>query len=76
MLNFVTLDVLPILEHEKAFLAKFTNFVHEGNTMQLINEFDLAIRHIERNVNSKIVIMDLSLKVLQLLIKKVPQGAK
>jgi DNA polymerase-3 subunit delta' len=76
LLNFVSLDVLPILEHEKAFLAKFTNFVHEGNTMQLINEFDLAIRHIERNVNPKIVIMDLSLKVLQLLIKKVPQGAK
>ena len=76
LLNFVTLDVLPILEHEKAFLAKFTHFVHEGNTMQLINEFDLAIRHIERNVNPKIVIMDLSLKVLQLLIKKVPQVAK
>ena len=44
--------------------------------MELINEFDLAIRHIERNVNPKIVLMDLSLKILQLLIKKIPQGAK
>ena len=76
LLNFSNLDFVPILDHEKDFLAKFTNFVHEGNTMELINEFDLAIRHIERNVNPKIVLMDLSLKILQLLIKKIPQGAK
>ncbi len=70
------LDIVPVWEHEKVFLVKFSNFIHEENTLQLIEEFDLAIGHIERNVNAKIVIMDLSLKVLQLLIKKVPQVAK
>lgn len=74
--NFNELNVAPVLEHEKEFLFKFSKFIHEGNTMQLIEEFNLAIQHIERNVNAKIVFMDLSLKVLQLLIKKIPQVAK
>ncbi|MBL4653075.1 MAG: DNA polymerase III subunit delta' [Flavobacteriales bacterium] len=74
--NFSGLDVVPVLHHEKDFLLKFSKFVHEGNTIPLIDEFSLAIQHIERNVNAKIVFMDLSLKVLQLLIKKVPQVAK
>ncbi|MBL4625750.1 MAG: DNA polymerase III subunit delta' [Flavobacteriales bacterium] len=76
MQNFGELTIIPLLDHEKAFLLKFSKFVHEGNCIQLIQEFNMAIQHIERNVNAKIVFMDLSLKVLQLLIKKVPQGAE
>lgn len=74
--NFETLDIVPVLDHEAGFLPKFSRFVHEGNSLQLIEEFNLGIQHIERNVNAKIVFMDLSLKVLQLLIKKVPEDAK
>jgi DNA polymerase III subunit delta' len=71
--NFSELDIVPLLDHEKGFIQKFSKFVHEGNCLQLVEEFNLGIQHIERNVNAKIVLMDLSLKVLQLLIKKVPQ---
>jgi DNA polymerase-3 subunit delta' len=74
--NFETLDIVPILDHEAGFLPKFSKFVHEGNSLELIEEFNLGIQHIERNVNAKIVFMDLSLKVLQLLIKKVPEDAR
>lgn len=73
--NFQGVDIVPILEHEAQFLPKFSRFIHEGNCIQLISEFEQGINHIERNVNTKVVFMDLSLKVLQLLIKKVEQNA-
>lgn len=75
MQKFPESDLVLLLEHEKKFIGKFSNFVHEGNCIQLIEEFNLAIQHIERNANPKILFMDLSLKVLMLLLVK-PSGEK
>ena len=51
-------------------LEKFAPFVHENNIMDISNELQDAIYHIERNGNSKIILTDLSIKLTRLLHKK------
>ena len=41
----------------------FIKFVHGQNIVDMMNELDLAIFHIERNGNPKIVLLDLSVKI-------------
>lgn len=52
---------------EQAFSKNFSPFVNQRNVQALSDEFALAERHIEQNVNSKIVLFDLMLKVILLL---------
>ena len=51
-------------------LEKFAPFVHENNIMEISNELQDAMYHIERNGNSKIILTDLSIKLTRLLHKK------
>ncbi|WP_027126255.1 ATP-binding protein [Gelidibacter mesophilus] len=51
-------------------LENFAPFVHEGNIMDISQELQDAIYHIERNGNSKIILTDLSIKLTRLLHKK------
>jgi len=51
-------------------LEKFAPFVHEANILEISNELQEAIYHIERNGNSKIILTDLSIKLTRLLHKK------
>ena len=51
-------------------LEKFAPFIHEANIMDISNELQNAIYHIERNGNSKIILTDLSIKLTRLLHKK------
>lgn len=51
-------------------LEKFAPFVHENNVLEISNELQDAIYHIERNGNSKIILTDLSIKLTRLLHKK------
>jgi DNA polymerase-3 subunit delta' len=51
-------------------LEKFAPFVHENNVLEISNEIQDAIYHIERNGNSKIILTDLSIKLTRLLHKK------
>ncbi len=51
-------------------LENFAPFVHEGNIMEISQELEDAIYHIERNGNSKIILTDLSIKLTRLLHKK------
>jgi len=48
-------------------LRKFAPFVHSTNIIQITEEIEKAIYHIERNVNSKITLADLSIKLTRLL---------
>jgi len=52
-------------------LEKFAPFVHGGNILEISEEIEKAIYHIERNVNAKLVLTDLSIKLTRLLHKKV-----
>ncbi|HLP72529.1 MAG TPA: hypothetical protein VK155_06475 [Bacteroidales bacterium] len=52
---------------EKAFSGKFHPFINEKNVERLSEEFGLACSHIEANASSKIVFLDLALKVARLI---------
>ena len=54
---------------ETSFSVKFSPFINERNVFDLMDELDLAARHIEQNVNAKMVFFDLSLQ-LTVLIKR------
>ncbi len=61
-LNYLTSD-------EADFSGKFSPFINERNVEELMTEFALAERHIDQNVNAKMVFFDLMLKVIVMLKK-------
>ena len=62
-LNYQTLE-------EQNFSSRFAPFVNERNVMGIMNELSEAQRHIEQNVNAKMVFFDFSLKMIVLLVQK------
>lgn len=54
---------------EATFSVNFAPYVNERNVVDFMQELDLAIRHVEQNVNSRMVFFDLSMKVAVLLKK-------
>jgi len=65
-----TLNYMSVKESE--FSRKFSPFIHEGNVHDLSEAFTLAGNHIEANGNPRIILMDLSIKVIRLLMQKAP----
>ena len=69
--NCILMKHLPQLvlatEEEKEFLQKFHPYIHTQNQEGLIEEFNKAFYHIERNVSAKILFMDVALKTNELL---------
>lgn len=51
-------------------LEKFAPFVHGANIVEISNELNEAIYHIERNGNARIILLDLSIKLTRLLHQK------
>lgn len=58
------------IKTKKFELNNFAPFVHNNNILDISNELQDAIYHIERNGNSKIILTDLSIKLTRLLHKK------
>jgi len=58
---------------ENQFLNKFAPFIHGANCLDLIQLFNDAHYHIERNANPKILFLDVALKLTKLLRVKAPQ---
>ena len=58
---------IQIQENEQQSLIKFAPFIHGVNVELLLDEFSEAIYEIERNINPKILMLDLSLKIAKLL---------
>lgn len=52
---------------EENFSTRFSPFVNERNVMGIMNELSEAQRHIEGNVNARMVFFDFSLKMIVLL---------
>jgi DNA polymerase III subunit delta' len=69
MLSNYQVDSLVFIEPkaENFQLENFAPYVHENNIMDISNELQDAIYHIERNGNSKIILTDLSIKLTRLL---------
>lgn len=64
-------NLVRTTREELDFYKRFSPFVHQGNINQLVEEFDAAIYHVERNVHGGMIMLDLSLTISKLLkIKK------
>ncbi|MEQ3663721.1 MULTISPECIES: ATP-binding protein [unclassified Olleya] len=68
LLNYGAEELVYFETKSKNFdIAKFAPFIHNNNIMDISNELNDAIYHIERNGNSKIILTDLSIKLTRLL---------
>ncbi|MCK7589505.1 DNA polymerase III subunit delta' [Subsaxibacter sp. CAU 1640] len=71
LLNYNASELVYVEPKTKNFkLENFAPFVNEANIMEISDELQDAIYHIERNGNSKIILTDLSIKLTRLLHKK------
>tara|TARA_R110002033_G_scaffold100025_3_gene148450 strand:+ start:6336 stop:7490 length:1155 start_codon:yes stop_codon:yes gene_type:complete len=71
LLNYQANELVYLEPKSNDFkLEKFAPFVHNSNIMEISEELQDAIYHIERNGNSKIVLTDLSIKLTRFLHKK------
>jgi DNA polymerase-3 subunit delta' len=68
--NFHNRSITYLGNEEEAFSTRFAPFINERNVMEIMNELNEAQRHIEQNVNAKMVFFDFSLKMIVLLIQK------
>jgi DNA polymerase-3 subunit delta' len=67
MYNFGSADLIRHSGDEKEFITKFSRFVNQRNYERLLEEFNSAFYHIERNANPKILFMDLIMKTNELI---------
>lgn len=69
--NFIYNFHLPQINYqtlqESNFSIKFAPFINERNVVGLMNEFELAQKHIGQNVSATMVFFDLSVKLIMLL---------
>jgi len=63
------LNTLSDFEHD--FLKKFAKFIHQQNSILIIELFEEAIKNIKRNANSKIIFFHLAMELVTLLKVKV-----
>lgn len=67
--NFHTPDMNYMTPKERQFATRFSPFISEKNVIGIMDELNLAARHIEQNVNAKFVFFDFALKMIVLLLK-------
>jgi DNA polymerase-3 subunit delta' len=69
LLNYVGVELARLNENEMQFSSKFARFINHDNAEELIEELSRAYEDISRNVYSRMVFFDLSLKTHRLLTK-------
>ena len=65
--NFHRPEINYMNADESNFTSRFAPFVNEKNIFGIMDELSEAQRHIEQNVNAKMVFFDLALKMIMLL---------
>ena len=68
--NFQDPSLIFMNEEEQNFSKRFAPYINEKNVMGIMDELSEAQRHIEQNVNARMVFFDFSLKMIVLLVKK------
>lgn len=71
MMNYADPSVQMTEGEEKAFITKFSPYVNALNVVDMVSLFEEAEYHISRNGNAKIILMDVSLKMMKLVRKKI-----
>jgi DNA polymerase-3 subunit delta' len=74
MRNYGDAEMERLANNEVKFLANFAPYIHGANCMEVIELFNDASYHIERNANPKILFLDVSLKLTKLLRIEAPTG--
>lgn len=67
IMNFNTPSLNYLNESERTFSSRFHAFVNHNNVAGIMDELALAEKDIMQNVNAKMVLFDLSLKLIMLL---------
>ncbi|CAN5362799.1 DNA polymerase III subunit delta [soil metagenome] len=67
LLGYADQSMVRMAGEELEFITKFSNFIHAANGEKLIEEFNLAMKHIERNGSPKIILLDMAFKINELL---------
>ena len=68
-LSYKTDELVRLNSKEMEFINKFYPFVTSKNLVQISTELNDAIYHVERNANSSVLFLDLTLKIGKLLKK-------
>jgi DNA polymerase-3 subunit delta' len=69
IMNLKNEDIVYLTKKEEAFSKKFHPFINGRNILAITNELNSASADIERNANGKIVLFDMSLKIVKLIRK-------
>ncbi len=68
--NYNTTGLIRLEDEEREFIGKFAPFVNHRNILRIVEEFNQAIMHLERNANSRILFADLSFRLHALMHEK------
>tara|TARA_B100000902_G_scaffold389982_1_gene438131 strand:+ start:646 stop:1797 length:1152 start_codon:yes stop_codon:yes gene_type:complete len=69
--NYSDKKLNTLSDFEQEFLKKFAKFIHQQNSILIIELFEDAIKNINRNANSKIIFFHLAMELITLLKVKV-----
>ena len=64
IMNFKDDSIVYMSQAERNFSVRFSPFVNERNIFGIMEELSEAQRHIEQNVNAKMVFFDMSLRMI------------
>ena len=65
--NYTKRKLLNTNQAEFVFISRFAAFVHEKNSVNIVEKLEETIKSINRNANAKILFFDLSLQIIRLL---------
>ena len=64
-------NLVYLAGEEASFSHKFHPYINQNNIHNLTDELNLAFSHVEANGNSKIIFLDLGLKITRLITRSV-----
>ena len=64
IMNFKEDEMIYMSQAERNFSVRFSPFVNERNIFGIMDELSEAQRHVEQNVNAKMVFFDMSLRMI------------
>jgi len=65
--NYSNSELINLPEDEKTFVAKLSKIIKPEKCQSITEEFNKAIYHVERNANPKLLFMNLSFKLAELI---------
>lgn len=74
LLGYGDPSLVRMAGEELEFITKFSPFIHAANGERLIEEFNLAMKHIERNGAPKIIFLDMAFRINELINIPKPKG--